>query len=140
MGNLSQMFAAFIFIIAMMAVFALLYHDSGAQTLFPNSALPDSFNKTDQYGQYMSNQSNNFQNQIQSQGANPNPLLVGTLILSAGSTAAISMVSIGVIGMALVNDFGVLLMIPLFFTGLLITWMTYKIGAQIIRAIRLGDM
>ena len=140
MANISQMFAAFVFITAVFFVFASLYTDTHANTLYTGAKIPDSFNKTNEYGLYLQNQSNNFQTQVQAQGANPNPLLVGTLILSAGSTAVISILSIGTIGMALINDFGGLLSIPPLLIGLLVTWMTYKLVAQVVRGIRLGDM
>lgn len=140
MGTVSQMFAAFMIIVAMMFTFSILYVDTNASSLYPATSLPDSFNKTKDYGSYMQNQTNNFQTQIQAQGSNPNPLLIGTLILSAGSSAAISMLGLGPLGIAIVNDFAIALGIPFFLVGLLGIWITYKLGAQIIRAIRLGDM
>lgn len=140
MGNVSQILAAFVLIIAVLFTFASLYTDTNAQNVYPNSKLPDSFNKTQEYGYYLQNQTNNFQSQIQAQGANPNPLLIGTLILSAGSSAAISMLGLGPIGLALANDFAIAVGIPAFLIGLMGVWLVYKLGAQVIRAIRLGDM
>lgn len=144
MGSIVHYFGVVIIIIGTFMIFSSFYNDAYTSSGFTNVSVPTSFNKTAQYGSYLNNQTSAMKNTIvNSQSDNSAIGVIGgviTLITQGSVLALTGLFSILEIGFALLNDFGAILIIPVGLIGLAFTYLVFKFGAQIIRAVRLGDI
>jgi len=104
----------------------------------------DTFDKTNDYADFMQNQTNQMRDSLQSQSAGKsNDLgqdLIINLLFNSVSTTVMSFFTFIDILITMVFDIGTTAGIPQFFVGLLVILLLFTVIAGLIRAIRIGEI
>lgn len=144
MGQATNYIGGMLLIIAAFFVFATMFYTASDSGGWSDTQTFSSFNRTYEYGAYFDNQSKEFRNTIENTRVNSGQdwdiLEILRGIAQGMSLAMVGLMSVIDIGTAILNDMGFVVGIPLFFLGLAVVWLIFKIGSAIIKGVGSSDI